>query len=311
MARALTSVSQLADLPDEEVRAFFAAEDPERIVGLVDHASDKELRALVGLRNVRDAAVELILSRLGEFAVPERLAEVRGVVEFVIDVPRERPERHALLFDGAGVGRIDVGSQPADVTIETSAFDFVRLVSGGVNAAVLLLAGRLSVTGDELLALAVGGVFRVPGRSGVAVDPATVDPDQVADALRHVKDAHLRTVMSGGFRAVVLDQVFTRLPEYLDEHKAAGHRLNVGFTVTGRPDGGADRWTVHVEDGTCRVEPDGDGRDATITLDGADFLKLVTGHLNPVTGVVRGRLKVRGDLKACLTLHKVMRVPGS
>ncbi|MGZ4437764.1 MAG: SCP2 sterol-binding domain-containing protein [Nocardioidaceae bacterium] len=310
MSRALTSVAQLVDLPDAAVEAWFAEEDPERIVALVDHASDADLAVLIEHPQVRATAVRTVLGRLGEFAVPERLASIRGVVAFHVDLPKGGAERHALLFDG-GVCLLEE-PRPADVTITLGAREFVRLVSGGVNAAILLLADRLRVDGDELLALAVGGVFTVPGRAGVAVDPAEVDPEEVAVVLRGAKDAHLRRVMSGGFREVVLEQVFTRLPDYLDERKAAGHALAVGFTVTGRPDGGADRWTVHVADGRCTVQrdADGDARDATLVLDGGAFLKLVTGHLSPVLGVMRGQLKVRGDLGAALTLHKIMRIPG-
>jgi putative sterol carrier protein len=118
--------------------------------------------------------------------------------------------------------------------------------------------------------------------------------------------------MAGGFRPVVLEQVFTRFPEFLDTSKAAGHALTVGFKIA-RDGGEADRYVVRIEDGVCRVDvaPDPDGhRDATLILGGADFLKLVTGHLSPVAGVMRGAIKVRGDVAAALTLHRIMRIPG-
>ena len=308
----LTSALQLADLPAGEVDAFFATEDPERIVALVHDLSDRDLRRLVDVPHVRESAVRHVLGRLGEFALPGPLAEVKGVVEFRVDVPRRKPERHALLFDGAGVITVAADEHRPDVTIAMAAADFVRLVSGSHNAALLLLGDRLRVEGDEVLALRVGGVFQVPGQPGVAVDPSAVDPDQVAAVLAGVKDAHLERLMSGGFREVVLEQVFTRLPEFLDEQKAAKQRLAVGFRIGGRPDGGADRVTVYVDRGVCRAERDAEGeRDATLVLGGAQFLKLVTGHLNPVTGVVRGALKVRGDLNAALTLYRIMRIPGT
>jgi putative sterol carrier protein len=310
MAPTLSSVADLARLSPEDVDRFFAEEDPEAIVALVDAASDEELGRLVRLHHVRDAAVHHVLHRLGEFAIPERLARVSGVVEFVVDVPKGEAERHALVFDGHEVGVLEGQATQVDVTIETSALDFVRLISGGCNAALLLLGGRLRVVGDEALALAVGGVFQVPGKPGVAVDPAEVDPEQVAGVLKQVRQAHLEEVMRGGFRPVVLEQVFSRLPEYLDERRSGHHAVSVGFVITGRPDGAADRYAVHVADGACRVEPGGDGRDATITLGGADFLRLVTGNLNPVMGVMRGHLKVRGDVSAALRLHKLMRIPG-
>lgn len=307
----ITSLLELADAPAAVVDRFFAEEDPERIVALVDAATDEELRRLVRRAEVRHAAVHHVLHRLGEFALPDRLRRVNGVVEFAVDVPDGPQERHALVFDGQTVAVLEGDAPEPDVTIETGILDFVRLVSGGVNAALLLLGGRLRVVGDEPLALAVGGVFQVPGKPGVAVDPAEVDPEQVARVLGRTRDGHLAEVMAGGLRDVVLEQVFARFPEFLDTRKAAKHTLHVGFAITGRADGGADRYVVHVVDGTCRVEAgEGDGRDATVTLSGADFLRLVTGHLSPVRGVMRGAVKVRGDLSRALLLHKIMRIPG-
>lgn len=308
----VTSALELADLPADEVDRFFATEEPERIVDLVGALSDRDLGRLVGIEHLREAAVRRVLDRLGEFAVPGPLAEVKGVVEFRVDVPKGRPERHALLFDGGGVVPVPVAEHDPDVVVSMAALDFVRMVSGGRNAALLLLGDRLRVEGDERLALLVGGVFQVPGRPGVAVDPSEVDPEQVAVVLRGVKDAHLDRVMSGGFREVVLSQVFERLPEFLDQAKAAARRITVAFRIDGRPDGGSDRVTVYVDRGTCRTERDAGGdRDATLVLGGTQFLKLVTGHLNPVTAVVRGELKVKGDLNAALTLYRIMRIPGT
>lgn len=306
-----TTLTDLAALSPAQAESYFAEEDAEVLVALVGDASDEELRHLVGTPHVRRAAVRHILGRLDEFAVEERLAEVDGVVEFCIDVPDDEPERHGLVFAGGSLSVAEPGGYQPDVTLALGAFEFARLVTGGENAALLLLADRLQVTGDADLALRVGGVFRVPGRPGVAVDPADVDPAQVAQILGTVSDEHLRAVMGGGFRDVILEQVFDRFPEFLDTEKARKHRMSVGFTIGGRSDGESDRYVVHVADGACRVEPGGEGREATIVADGANFLKLVTGHLNPVMGVMRGALKVRGDVAAALTLHKIMRIPGS
>jgi predicted lipid carrier protein YhbT len=67
-----------------------------------------------------------------------------------------------------------------------------------------------------------------------------------------------------------------------------------------------------VDDAMVRVEREGEGdRDATLILSGTQFLKLVLGHLNPVTAVMKGSIKVKGDVKAALRLHNVMRIPGT
>jgi putative sterol carrier protein len=308
----VSSALELVDLSSEDVESFFAEEHPERVVSLVDALDDKQVGKLVAAPHVRESAVRLILARLGEFAIADRLAQLSGLVEFVVDVPKGKPERHMLLFDGSGVGVVDADGRDPDVRVSMGAPQFVRLVSGGCNAAILLLGGHLHVEGDEDLALRMGGVFQVPGQPGVAVDPAEVDPEAASRAIKGVKDAHLDQVMSGGFREVVLEQVFTRMPEFLDREKAAKQSVTVGFRVEGRPDGGSDRVVVYVDQGTCRVERDGEGdRDATLVLGGAQFLKLVLGHLNPVTAVMRGSIKVKGDVKAALRLHKVMRIPGT
>src|SRR6476661_10463568 len=164
----VTSALDLADLPPEETDAFFATEDAERVVDLVDALSDRELARLVDVPHLRASAVRHVLGRLGEFALPAPLAEVEGVVEFRVDVPKGPPEVDVLVFDGQGVAAAPPDTRRPDVTISLAALDFVRMVSGGRNAALLLLGDRLQVDGDEQLALRVGGVFRVPGQSGVA-----------------------------------------------------------------------------------------------------------------------------------------------
>ncbi len=308
-----TRAAHLADLDPQETQDYFAAEDPERIVSLVDEASDQELARLARIDHLRSAAVRAILSRLDEFAIVERLAEVSGAVTFHVDLPRQAAEKHHLVLGAGRVRLVDAVEEPdhaPDVLLRLGVVDFLRLVTGGANAAYLYLGGRLDVDGDAVLALAVGGVFQVPGRPGVAVDPDAIDPAEVARVLKGVKEAHLRTVMASGFRPVVLEQVFKRFPEFLDEDRAEDADLSIGFRIRGRADGGEDRYLVEVREGSCRVSPGGEARDATLVLDGAAFLKLVTGHLNPVIGVMRGALKVRGDVSAGLALHKIMKIPG-
>ena len=188
----------------------------------------------------------------------------------------------------------------------------MRLVTGQRNAALLYLSDRLSIDGDEMLALAVGTVFRVPGTDRPAVDPSALDPVDVATAVAQTSATHMREVMANGFRGIVLGEVFRRFPEFLVPAKAERTRISVGFRIGGRADGEVDRYLVHVADGSCRVETDpveGSPRDATITVDGLNFLKLVTGQLNPVKGVLTGTLKVKGDKAKALALNAVMDPP--
>ncbi|GGF33033.1 hypothetical protein GCM10011519_03140 [Marmoricola endophyticus] len=303
--------SLLAGRTADELDDFFVRTTAVEVTDLIRATTDAELRPLMADELVRTAAVHGILNRLEEFADPERLAALCGVACFDLDVDGRARETHVLQFSPTGVAPLDDGGR-CQVTIRAAVLDFVRMVTGQTNAALLYLSGRLRVEGDEMLALGVGTVFRLPGSGAVAVDPTALDPGDVATAVAASTKDHMREVMAGGFREIVLGEVFRRFPEFLRPDKAARIRTSVGFSIGGRADGGTDRFLVRVDRGACDVERDPGPeaeRDATLVLDGVDFLRLITGQLNPVTGVLKGTLKVRGDKAKALALNAVMERP--
>lgn len=297
---------------DEATRLFSEA-DAEALVEALRHTGDDELRALVGRDEIRLPAVRGVLSRLHEYADRDRLAELTGTVR--IDLTRDDARLgHHLLRIGSGSITVEAdvpATAASDVVLGTSVIGFVRLVSGQGNAALDYLAGRLHVEGDAALALAVGGLFTIPGTDEVAVDPTALDPMDVARALAGVSTEHLREVMSGGFRPVVLEEIFRRLPDFVNPRRSAKADLTVGFRLLGGPGAEPERYVVRVDHGACKVEPGdvGGDRDATITCEGHDFLRLATGHLSAVTGVLRGQLKVRGEKAKALQLASVLDIP--
>lgn len=303
-------IDRFAALSETEVHDYFCHTDVLEITEMIRGASDDELRTLIDLDHFREEAVQAILDRFAEFSDAQRLAEVTGVVRFELARSKRQHECHTARFAGGHV-TLEPDAEP-DVTIRADIVDFVRLVTGESNAALLYLGGRLGIDGQELLALAVGTVFKVPGSDQVAVDPTALDPVDVATAVATTSSKHMRSVMEGGFRPVVLQEVFRRFPDFIDSGKAGDLRLCVGFRISGRADGDVDRYTVHIADGVCTIEddpPEGQRRDATITMEGHDFLRLATGQLNPVRGVLTGAMKVRGDKAKALALNAVMRPP--
>ena len=297
-------------MSDAEVNEYFCRTDVLEITAMIRDASDDELRTLVALDHFREEAVDAILDRFAEFSDAARLAEVTGVVRFELTRSRKADECHTARFD-AGTVTLEPGAGP-DVTIRADIVDFVRLVTGESNAALLYLSGKLGIEGHELLALGVGTVFKVPGSDHVAVDPTVLDPVDVATAIATTSSKHMRSVMEGGFRPIVLQEVFRRFPDFIDTGRAGDLELCVGFRISGRKDGEVDRFTVHLAQGVCTVEadpPEGQRRDATITMEGHDFLRLATGQLNPVRGVLTGAMKVKGDKAKALALNAVMVPP--
>ena len=254
-----------------------------------------------------------ILTRLPQQAMPDRLAAVRGVVRFEVSTPKGRVVDRATVRFGDGIVVGVEGEPQPDVTIRGGPEVLNDIVAGERNAGLEYLRGSLDLRGDAELALAVGGLFRRPG-TDVAVDPRDLDPVQVAAALGEVKGDHLRKVMRSGFRDVVLGEIFRRLPEFVNPRKAAKVRLTIGFRLTGNPSGEVERYVVTIDHGTAAVMRGDSGageRDATVTCEGHDFLKLATGHLNPVFGVLRGCLRVKGDQAKALQLSSVIDIPQS
>lgn len=306
-----TSLDPLRTADRAEADRFFAETPAEALVAAVTATDDDALLALIGREEVRAAAVPGILARLDEYADRDRLAAVSGTVRFDLRRRGKLLERHAIVLDGGSVRPVPTGASAAaaDVVLSTSLLRFVRLVSGQRNAGLEYLCGGLDVEGDAMLALAVGGVFRVPGHEEAAVDPTTLDPDAVARAVGKAPADHLRRVMASGFRPVVLEEVFRRLPSFVDGRKAAGLDLVVGFRLGGGP-GEPDRYVVALRDGTATVSRDDEGsRDATIVCEAADFLRLATGHLGAVTGVLKGKLGVKGDKAKALQFASVIDFP--
>ncbi|MGH3347115.1 MAG: SCP2 sterol-binding domain-containing protein [Nocardioides sp.] len=254
-------------------------------------------------------SLSAILARVPEQAVPDRLAAVHGVVRFEATDPKGRVADTVGLRIAQGAV-IETDDEP-DVTIRCTADVMAGIVAGERNAGLEYLRGSLDLRGDAELALAVGGLFREPGTQ-LPVDPRALDPVEVARLLGQVKRDHLERVMRSGFRDVVLGEIFRRLPEYVNPRKAARTDLTIAFRLTGHPSGEVERYVVTVRDGTATVTPGEAGersRDATVTCEGHDFLRLATGHLNPVFGVLRGHLKVKGDQAKALQLSSVIDIP--
>ncbi|WP_121251082.1 SCP2 sterol-binding domain-containing protein [Nocardioides ferulae] len=301
----------------DEAARFFADADAEELVAAIVATGDDELIELIGRDEVRPVAIDGVLVRLGEYAVPDRLAQMHGVVRIDLERRGTLLERHAIEFTH---GEIELhrhveASEPTDVVLRTSLLRFVRIVSGQGNAALEYLSGKLDIEGDADLALAMGGLFRVPGTQHVAFDPTDLDPTDVATALKGVKADHLKRVMASGFRPVVLGEIFRRIPEFVDPAKAAGADLTIGFRLLGNPSGEVERYVVRVDHGATTVRAgaeaadEGERRDATITCEGHDFLRLATGHLSAVTGVLKGQLKVKGDKTKALALSSLIDIP--
>jgi putative sterol carrier protein len=140
-------------------------------------------------------------------------------------------------------------------------------------------------------------------------------PDQLADGfsrvVRNAPDERIEKFMRTPGRRVVLDGIFWQMPQHFDSRRAAGVRATVRWCITGRHDGGVDTYDLRIEDGRCRVTHGSNGADAqvTITLDGAEFVKLATGNGDPMQAYFSRRIMLAGDIMLAAKLQALFRIP--
>lgn len=302
-------LAALGETSSRDLATLFAATDAAALVTAIRVASDAEIEALTSAPERAEAVVTSVLGRLGELAVPAQLARTRGRVRW------ELP-------GGAGV-TADLHAGPTtatpDVVVQGSARQLLRLVAGQLDVAVAYLGDQIRFHGASDLALALPALFAADGtapRTGTPVDVRDIDPVDVSRALADVPTDHLRSVLASDFRPVVLDEIFARMPSYLNGRKAAGIQVTVGFLLAGRPDGEVDRYVLRLSDGQATVLAGGaadavppEDCQASVTCEAADFLRLVTGHLSAVSGLLRGHLRVGGDKLAALRVSSAFDVP--
>ncbi len=144
-----------------------------------------------------------------------------------------------------------------------------------------------------------------------AVDAA--QPNEAPEFARLVKSLsanELREVMRGERRKQVLDDAFGRMPGQFRGERAADTEAVIHWCVGGRSDGGVDVYELVISGGTCvlSVSPGREPRLA-LTLGAAEFLRLVTGTVSPVTLFMTGKLKAKGDLGLATSFSKIFDIP--
>jgi SCP-2 sterol transfer family len=141
-------------------------------------------------------------------------------------------------------------------------------------------------------------------------------PAHLADGFgRLVRESppdRLEQLMRSPARKPILDGIFWQMPKQLDTAQAQELRTSVRWRISGRADGGVDIYQLEFEDGHCRVIRGKGGQDPrlTITLDGVEFLRLVSGNLDPMKAYFKGRIKVSGDVMVAAKLASLFRMPG-
>ena len=137
---------------------------------------------------------------------------------------------------------------------------------------------------------------------------ADLKAEALAWWVRTASDQRLHTVMRSRLRGVLLWQIFRTIRQRAQPDT----RVNgvVEFRITGRRDGGIDRYQLTLADGRCRTSRRGRRRPAlTLELEPVAFLHLVGGTASAQRLLIAGKLKPRGDLMLAVALPAALRLP--
>jgi putative sterol carrier protein len=142
-------------------------------------------------------------------------------------------------------------------------------------------------------------------------------PAQIADGFgRLVRDTspeRLEALMRSPARRALLDGIFWQMPRQLDPSQAKGVKTSILWNITGRTDEAVDSYLLTVENGAASSTRDTNGADPrlTITMDGVEFLRLVSGNSDPMSAYFKGRIQLAGDIMVAAQLAQMFRMPGA
>jgi len=139
---------------------------------------------------------------------------------------------------------------------------------------------------------------------------AAVEPGDFIRIVKEMSDKDVKEVMESDNRGAIVDAIFRRMPELFRPDRAGSTTATTHWSITGRPDGAADEWTVRFADGTCTSVPGHDG-DSTLSLSMSpvDFTKVITKSGNPVMMFMTGKIKAKGDLGLAADIANFFDIP--
>ena len=139
---------------------------------------------------------------------------------------------------------------------------------------------------------------------------AAVEPADFITIVKGMSDKDVDAVMEGANRGPIIRAIFSRMPELFRADRAGSTTATTHWSITGRPDGRADEWTVRFAEGTCTSVPGHEG-EATLSLamSPVDFTKVITKSGNPVMMFMTGRIKAKGDLGLAANIASFFDLP--
>jgi SCP-2 sterol transfer family len=146
----------------------------------------------------------------------------------------------------------------------------------------------------------------------LAADAPSLLADGFGRLVRDAPDDRLDAVMRSQARKPLLDGIFWSMPRQMDRAQAEGVETTIRWCITGRTDGETDVYHLVINDGQASIVKGLPGPDPrlTITLDGVEFLRLVSGNSDPMQAYFTGRVQLAGDIMVAAKLAQLFNMSG-
>ena len=128
--------------------------------------------------------------------------------------------------------------------------------------------------------------------------------------MRRTSDERLHSVIRSRVRGVLLWLIFRTIRQRAQPETSVD--VVVEFRITGRRDGGVDRYRLALTGGRASsARLAGQKPALTLKLEPVAFLRLAGGTVSPQRLLIGRKLKLRGDLMLALVLPTALRLPTS
>ncbi|MEV6794495.1 SCP2 sterol-binding domain-containing protein [Streptomyces sp. NPDC051320] len=140
------------------------------------------------------------------------------------------------------------------------------------------------------------------------LDFSSVSPQEFARMIKGFSARQLGEIARGDLRRRVLAEVFARMERQFRPENAGSLSALIRWRITGETE---VVYEAAIADGVCSVA---EGRTEaaprlTLTLGDADFLRLVSGNVGPVTLLMLRKVKLTGDVGLAACLNRYFDIP--
>lgn len=146
----------------EFTAASLAGLPPASIMQLLRSTPESQLKTAMRGED-RRGVLDVIFEKMPELFRPDRAGSTNAVIHWhITGGPAGEPDRYQLVIADGTCEVASVLDREARLTVTLSGVEFLKLISGRANPALMLMTGKLKVKGDLGLANGLVRLFDYP-----------------------------------------------------------------------------------------------------------------------------------------------------